>query len=99
MICCLHFFQESLLKENTQKELVKIQLEGVAEQTDDLQREVKSSHKGPAPYPALVSNCTGAGRFWLDQGSLFLSGAVLWILYDQIGLNLAHFYALVRKGS
>ncbi|KAM5218754.1 laminin subunit alpha-1 isoform 1-T1 [Hipposideros larvatus] len=32
--------RESLLKENTQKELVKIQLEGVAEQTDDLQREL-----------------------------------------------------------
>uniref|UniRef100_A0A671ETU2 Basement membrane-specific heparan sulfate proteoglycan core protein n=1 Tax=Rhinolophus ferrumequinum TaxID=59479 RepID=A0A671ETU2_RHIFE len=34
------YLQESLLKENTQKELVKIQLEGVVEQTDDLQREL-----------------------------------------------------------
>ncbi|XP_058412658.1 laminin subunit alpha-1 isoform X1 [Diceros bicornis minor] len=34
------YLWESLLKENTQKELAKIQLEGVAEQTDNLQREL-----------------------------------------------------------
>ncbi|DAA15893.1 TPA: laminin, alpha 1-like [Bos taurus] len=32
--------RDSLLKENTQKELVKIQLGGVSEQTEDLQREL-----------------------------------------------------------
>ncbi|XP_039701762.1 laminin subunit alpha-1 isoform X1 [Pteropus medius] len=34
------YLQESLLKENTQKELAKSQLEDVANQTDDLQREL-----------------------------------------------------------
>ncbi|KAM7125254.1 laminin subunit alpha-1 isoform 2-T3 [Molossus nigricans] len=34
------YLQKSLLKENTHKELVKTQLEGVTEQRDDLQREL-----------------------------------------------------------
>ncbi|XP_066103211.1 laminin subunit alpha-1 [Saccopteryx bilineata] len=34
------YLQDSLLKENTRKELVKIELEGVTEQTGDLQREL-----------------------------------------------------------
>ncbi|CAK6447793.1 unnamed protein product [Pipistrellus nathusii] len=34
------YLQESLLKGNAQQELVKLQLEGVTEQTDDLQREL-----------------------------------------------------------
>nr|XP_023503193.1 laminin subunit alpha-1 isoform X3 [Equus caballus] len=34
------YLQESVLKENTQKRLAKVQLESVAEHTDDLQREL-----------------------------------------------------------
>lgn len=73
MICCLYSLQESLLKENTQKELGKTQLEVVTEQTDGLQREVNSPPKGLTSHAVFVSNCIGAVPKVLS--SLFLSGS------------------------
>lgn len=58
------------------------------------------TYRAPS-HPALVSSCPMgvSQRFWLGQGSPLLSGAVLQAPCNQVGLNLASFYAFMGKGS
>ena len=84
---------------------MKIQLEGVSEQTEDLQREVSSSYKGSAlpalPPPALVS--TGMGTSWKvmnrsGQPPTPRSCVPAPVKSDWVGSDGASLCALVGRG-